>query len=379
MTEKWKLDEKTGRWAMLGGCILGGGGGGSEADGKRLLEKLEELPELYLTPLAELDPDSVVLSVSLVGAPAAKEQFISPEQMIRAVELFRQMDPELRLGGIITNENGWCATVNGWVQAAATGLPLLDASCNGRAHPTGVMGSMNLHRDASYVTIMTCAGGDPDRGRYVECAVRGSVSRAAPLIRAASVAAGGVVGVARNPVSAGYVAKNGAVGSISQAIELGRRYETGLLHSAEAAIRAAEEFLHGSVVCRGTVESLTLQTQHGFDVGRCVVDGMELTFWNEYITLTSPDGTRLATFPDLIMTIGAETGRPLTSAELREGTEVFVLRTGYRNLKLSPALFDREILLPVQTAVDREILQHLDFLPENAQENRGEKHPYRND
>jgi len=366
MAKRWKLDTQAGRWAMLGGCILGGGGGGSEADGKRLLEKLDELPELYLTPLSEIDEESVVLSVSLVGAPAAKEQFISPDQMVRAVELFRQMHPELCLGGIITNETGWCATVNGWVQAAAAGLPLLDASCNGRAHPTGVMGSMNLHRNPAYVTTMTCAGGDPGKGRYVECAVRGSVGRAASLIRAASVAAGGVVGVARNPVSAAYVAKNGAVGTISRAIELGRRYEAGLDRSVEAALQAAAEYLHGKVVCRGKVKSFTLQTQQGFDVGCCLVGGMELTFWNEYITLTAPNGKRLATFPDLVMTFDAATGRPLISAELREGAEVFVIQSGYRNLQLTPAIFDRDVLMPVQEAVRREILRHLDFLPEGT-------------
>ena len=100
-------------------------------------------------------------------------------------------------------------------QAAALGLPLVDAQCNGRANPTGVMGSMNLHRDPGYITTMTCAGGNPETGRYVEGVFRGTINRTAALVRAASVEAGGVVGVARNPVTAAYVRKNGAVGGIS--------------------------------------------------------------------------------------------------------------------------------------------------------------------
>lgn len=354
-----KLDTQAGRWAMLGGAILGGGGGGSDEMGNMLLTKLEELPELTLTPLDEIDPDAIILSASLVGAPAAKDQYLVPEHMIRTVELFRKMNPDIKLGGIMTNENGYCATVNGWVQAAATGLPFVDAQCNGRAHPTGVMGSMNLHRDPSYVTTMTYSGGDQKRGRYVEGVVIGTIDHTSPLIRAASVEAGGVVGVARNPVPASHVAKNGAVGGISQSIELGRRYEEGLKVSVQKAVENAVEYLHGEILCKGTVNDFTLRTEGGFDVGVGKVNGNELTFWNEYMTLTLPDGKRVATFPDLIMTIDAKTGRPLTSAHIHGGEEIYVIYTNRKNLNLSPTMFDRDLLAPIEDIIGREILKPL--------------------
>ena len=37
------------------------------------------------------------------------------------------------------------------------------------------------------------------------------------------------------------------------------------------------------------------------------------------------NGERLATFPDLIMTINAETGEPVTTAMMEEGLEVYVI------------------------------------------------------
>ena len=61
------------------------------------------------------------------------------------------------------------ATVNGWLQAAVLGLPLVDLPCNGRAHPTGVMGSMNLHKITDYKTVQACVGGNPETGSHVEC------------------------------------------------------------------------------------------------------------------------------------------------------------------------------------------------------------------
>lgn len=357
--ERMKLDKDAGRWAMLGGAILGGGGGGSSEMGEMLLGKLEELPPLTLTPLSEIDPDAIILSASLVGAPAAKEQYLLPEHMIRSVELFRKMNPDVKLGGIMTNENGYCATVNGWVQAAACGLPFVDAQCNGRAHPTGVMGSMNLHRDPSYITTMTYSGGNPALGKYVEGIVVGTIDHTSPLIRAASVEAGGVVGVARNPVSAAHVMKNGAVGGISQSIELGRRYEEGLKVSVEKAVENAVEYLHGDILCRGTVDDFELRTEGGFDVGVGKVAGNELTFWNEYMTLTRADGTRVATFPDLIMTIDAKTGRALTSAYIHGGEDIYVIYTNRKNLNLAPTMYDRELLAPIEGIIGREILKPL--------------------
>lgn len=52
--EEFTLDKEAGRWAMLGGCILGGGGGGGAYLGEMILNKLSEAPPLRLTPLSEV-------------------------------------------------------------------------------------------------------------------------------------------------------------------------------------------------------------------------------------------------------------------------------------------------------------------------------------
>ena len=361
MKEKMILNTESGHYAMVGGAILGGGGGGSEEMGKSLLSKLADFPELKLVSLDDIDDDAIILSASLVGAPAAVEQYLEPKDMIRTVELFRESNPDVKLGGIMTNENGFCATVNGWVQAAATGLPFVDAQCNGRAHPTGVMGSMNLHKDPSFVTTMTFAGGNPAIARYVEGIVKGSIDHTATLVRAASAEAGGVVGVARNPVTAAHVRKNGAVNGISQSIELGRRYEEGLKTSVKAAVEAAVEYLDGNILICGKVDKYDIETRGGFDVGVLNIGGNELTFWNEYMTLTDKDGKRLATFPDLIMTIDAKTGRPMPTADIRKDEEVYIIYTDHSNLNLSPTMFDESLLAPIEGIVGRKILKYCEI------------------
>lgn len=59
---------------------------------------------------------------------------------------------------------------------------------------------------------------------------------------------------------------------------------------------------------------------------------VNMTFWNEYATVEK-DGERLATFPDLIMTINAKTGEPVTTAMMEEGLDVYVITTDKKNLK----------------------------------------------
>lgn len=215
----------------------------------------------------------------------------------------------------------------GWLQSAVLGIPLLDAPCNGRAHPTGIMGSMGLHRNKNYESKQTAAGGNPQTGRYLEVAVNGTLDNVAGLIRTSSVQAGGLVAVARNPVFAGYVKQHAAPGAITQCIDLGT-----VMLAAKAGGRnvpaATAEFLQGEIVATGTASAVTIETRGGFDVGLVVMQTakgkMELTFWNEYMTLEI-DGERVGTFPDLIATIDAGTGRPVNTAEIKAGQDIAIL------------------------------------------------------
>ena len=100
-----KLTEQHVRWAALGGAILGGGGGGSAVTGAETGELAVRFSPLELTPLDQIDPETVIVTASMVGAPAAQEKFVSPADMMRCVELFIK-STGIRPGGIITNENG---------------------------------------------------------------------------------------------------------------------------------------------------------------------------------------------------------------------------------------------------------------------------------
>lgn len=355
------LDEHAAEAAVLGGAVLGGGGGGAMSDGLAIARLAVQMGDVTLLPAAALADDKILLTVSAVGAPAARERYLRPAHYLRTVELFQQRFG-IRPDGLMTNECGGNATVNGWLQSAALGIPLVDAPCNGRAHPTGVMGSIGLHQDKDYLSRQVAVGGNPATGRYLEAAVSGSLETAAGLIRSASVQAGGLVAVARNPVAAGYAKRHAAVGAVRQSIELGK----AMLRQREKAPRqtaaAAAEQLQGKLVAAGRVVQVRIETRGGFDVGLITLDGAhgaaELTFWNEYMTLEI-DGQRLATFPDLLAMLEAATGTPLPTAQVREGLEVVVLYVPRQKLLLGAGMRDPELFRAAEQAVGKPLIAYV--------------------
>ncbi len=369
-------DEATARAAVLGGAVLGGGGGGYIDDGleRAVLALRVGRPELWT--LGEFvgahGPDALLLTVSAVGAPAAPERFIRPLDYLAAARLAIDGAPG-PVRGLITNENGGTATVNGWFQSAVLGLPVVDAPCNGRAHPTGKMGAMGLHARPGYTSLQAAVGGNPDTGRRVELVVRAPLSRAASLVRAAAVEAGGLVAVARDPQPASYVMEHGAPGAISQAIELGRRMLEAEAAGPQAVQAAVLDFLGGRLLGRGTVSAVHLETRGGFDAGHAIVTGedgsrLELTFWNEFMTaerLAAPgqgraEGAghaRLATFPDLIAVLAEATGLPVASAELAQDMAVAVVAAPRERLILGAGMRFPELLREAETAVGRWLLE----------------------
>ena len=82
-----------------------------------------------------------------------------------------------------------------------------------------------------------------------------------------------------------------------------------------------------------------------------------MTFWNEFMT-ADMDGKRLGTFPDLIMTVDAETGLPVTTAEISKGQNVIVVLVPARNLPLGAGMYCRELMAPVEEIVRRPILSY---------------------
>lgn len=336
--------------AVYGGCILGGGGGGWIDDGLEKTELAFSLGNPELITVDELKDSDFAACVSLVGAPSAKEMYVDSDQLINTVKRMQQ-EFDQPIKALMTNENGASTTINGWLQAAATGLPFLDAPSNGRAHPTGLMGSMNLSEVADYQSVQTFAGGKNEK--KVEGSITGMLDLTSSAVRAISVQAGGMVGVCRNPVDIPYIKENAAVGAISQAMALGKEFLS--VPEGPERIEKAVSFLKGRIIHSGKVSHFQLDETGGFDVGYVRIDDLELTFWNEYMT-AEMNGQRKGTFPDLIMTFDVDTGKPLVSAEIKEGIRIAVISVPKENLLLSSTMYNQKLLKAVEPIINKSII-----------------------
>jgi DUF917 family protein len=341
---KRKLTELDVQAAIRGGAILGGGGGGLIDAGERAARLALEIGPPELWSVDEFDDEACTATMALVGAPAAPNPYVRPAHLLRSLDLLRaELPPGRDLVALHSNENGAETTVNGWIHAALSGLPVIDLACNGRAHPSSVMGALGLHTEESYQSIQAWAGGAPEV--YNEGVVRGRIEKTSALVRRASVESGGLVAVARNPVSIGYARRHGAPGAISHAIEVGRAH-------IERGLQGAVEVLGARIVAEGTVTRYDCRQQEGLDVGLVQLDdvaGTTLRFINEYM-LAVQTGQRIAKFPELIMTFD-EAGLPIVSAKVRTGMRIAVLVAPIARLLLSRTMHMPELYEPLEASL----------------------------
>jgi uncharacterized protein len=342
--------------AVAGGSVLAAGGGGWVKHGYLVGRTAVSYGTPRLATLDEIPDDATIATVSAIGAPAARDWEMQPSDYVRALRLLTEALDE-PLTGTITAQNGSSTTCNGWVQSAVLGTLVIDAAGDGRAHPTGKMGSMGLAADPDHRTVQAAAGGNRAQGRYLELTTRGPVRHTAEVLRTAAVASGGFIAAARNPLPAAYVREHGAVGAISFALRLGEEILSAEAAGAEAVVEAITTSLGGRIVGRGAVRGKRLRTEGGFDVGGLHAGELELGFVNEYMTVES-GGERLATFPDVITTLAAGNGRPVSIADVRDGDEVAVLAVDKSSVPLGAGVREPSVYPEVEEMLEKPLAEH---------------------
>jgi DUF917 family protein len=312
-----------------------------------------------------LDPGDIVVTVTAIGAPAATGWQMLAADYIKAVTLLQE-----RLGkkivGTMTPQNGCSSSINGWVQAAALGLVVVDAVGDMRAHPTGKMGSIGLTSDPTYVTTQVVVGGKRETGTYLEVVATGSVAATANVLRTAADQAGGFIAAARHPLPASYIKEHAALGGISRAIALGEAMLTAQPGGPEAVIRAITSTTLGKILARGKVVSNKYKTGGGFDIGKTVVDSGKKQFtlhlMNEFMAVDS-DGERLTTYPDVITVLSLETGFPLSVSEIKPGQDVGIFTINKQHLPLSTGVYDPAVYPEVEKALGIKIAEYALWQP----------------
>ena len=356
MKDNIRVDKSTAGAMILGGAILGGGGGGAIADGKNIANNALSAGFSSIKSCHSLNPDEIIVTVSIVGAPSTGANSLSAQDYARSFELFLDRS-KIDVHGIVTNEIGAFAIANGWIQSTQLGIPVIDAPCNGRAHPTGMMGAMGLNRVENYLSMQAVVGGNSRKGTHVEAFFSGSLEEVSQKVLQASIKAEGFVAVTRNPVPAAYVLEHGAPGAIYMALSLGRIFHLHRKPEPDVVLSELPSRFHAKVIAHGIVEESNLAMRGGFDVGSFSVESdgkrFETAFCNEYMVLKS-GGMRIATFPDLIMTLDAETGMPIISSEIQEGLSIIIFVIPAKHLILGAGVKDPLLYQPIEKCIDKQ-------------------------
>ena len=342
--------------AVAGGSVLAAGGGGWVDHGLLVGTTAVQYGTPRLATLDEVDPDAMVATVSAIGAPAAVGWEMRPGDYVRALQLLMEAVPD-PIVGTVTAQNGSSTTCNGWVASAVLGTLVIDAAGDGRAHPTGKMGSFGLAADDDYETVQAVAGGNRAEKRYLEVVTRGTVRHTANVLRTAADRSGGFISCARNPLPASFVADHAAVGAISFALALGEAIIAVRDAGARRMIEVTAEHLGGALLAEGPVRSRQLRTENAFDIGTVTVGDLELGFVNEYLTAES-GGERLATFPDVLTTLSVKTGKIISIANLREGDEVAVLHVPKANVPLGDGVREPSVYPEVEAMLGKPIAEY---------------------
>jgi DUF917 family protein len=126
----------------------------------------------------------------------------------------------------------------------------------------------------------------------------------------------------------------------------------------EATIAAIVETLGGRELGRGPVTRHDITLQHNWEVGTLAVDvggaEIEIAVCNEYMA-ADRDGERIATFPDLIVTLSPRDGMPTAAARLQSGVETVLVVVPRDRIPLGAGVYDASVYPEVEALIGKSL------------------------
>jgi DUF917 family protein len=341
---EWFLSELDLEYIALGAAVLGTGGGGSAYIGKlRAWEQLRSGRRIRVISPESLRDNDLVISIGGIGAPTVSiEKFEQGEEGYRAVQAIEQVVGR-RAAALMSDEIGGSNAIEPLIAAAQTDLPVVDVDGMGRAFPELQMCTFFIYGLAPAPGALC-----DEKGNTVIFSEVQSALWLEKLARAGTVAMGCTATFALPPISGWQVKAWGVKYTVSQAWRLGRAVVQARAEKRDpvAAILAQEG---GQPLFRGKIVDVVRWTTGGFARGRLEIEGFEyyagstlqIEFQNENLIAHLNEAV-VATVPDLICIVDSETGRPISTEEIRYGLRVAVL-----GIPCSPLLRTPEALAVV--------------------------------
>jgi uncharacterized protein len=309
-----------------GSAILASGGGGDPYLGTLAALSAHERygPPVLIEP-SEVPDEEMVACPAVSGAPMPfiEKLTLGPELDTAYEALTRRIGRPLH--ALMPIEAGGVNMMIPFLMGARLGLPIVDADCMGRAFPEAPLVTLTLYD----INMCPIAIADEHGNSVVVEAIDNHW--ADPLCRAAYVEFGATAACCEAAITGAQLRQAAVQGSISQACEIGAAIrEAG--ERKEDPVAGLLEATAGYELFRGKIVDVERRTERGWTLGTVVVEGFDRTansrltlqFRNENLLARLDSGEVLASVPDIITVIDADTGQAITTERLRYGFRVVI-------------------------------------------------------
>jgi DUF917 family protein len=309
-----------------GSAVLGTGGGGDPYLGTLAAVQASRLHgPPTLVDADELEDDATVVFPFVVGSPVpGVEKLPFGPELVRVLSALEKHLGR-RIDAVMSAEIGGANSMVPIVLAAQARIPVVDGDLIGRAFPEIQLTSLTMHGiGASPMAI----GDERDNVSILNMVDNHWIERVA---RAISVSFGAICAGAAYAINGRQARDFTLRGTIDYAERIGRETRLAVAEKRDA-LQAILEVTDGSVLFTGKIVDVDRRTQQGWALGNAVLEGidadagrtMTLRFQNENL-VAAVDDAIVASVPDLITVIDAESGNAIMTEQLRYGFRVVVI------------------------------------------------------
>lgn len=326
---------------IAAGCrILGCGGGG---DPYQEYLKAKAIVRRHPGTIKVVSPeylpdDSLVGWTGCMGSPEVSMERLENDECLKAHEELMRVIKSPPVSGFLSLEIGGGNGVVNLSVSAHFGVPCIDADFMGRAYPTTWQTTPNVYGSPNGDALVpsTIASGD---GSFITMTKSRTDKGVDKILRAACVEMGCRAGKSLSPKTAKAVREQAVTNTVSLAWWIGRAValEKNITDKAQRIVDEVGGLESAAILGQGKITSVERVLKTGHTYGVLEVDGtlgdgtkavMKIPFKNENAfveAISNGESKILASVPDLIAVIDAETGEGLGTPEYKYGLKVVII------------------------------------------------------
>ncbi|KAL4758794.1 uncharacterized protein BDW70DRAFT_169933 [Aspergillus foveolatus] len=324
------------------GCkVLGCGGGGDPyQEYLKVSALVQKNPGTVRVVSPDYLPDDALVGwTGNMGSPEVSLERLENDECLKAHEELMRATGSPKVSGFMALEIGGGNGVLNLGVAARFGVPCIDADYMGRAYPTTWQVTANVYgtERGEALVPMTIASGD---GSFITMTASRTDKLVDKILRASCVEMGCRAGSAGPPKTSKTVREQAVTNTVSLAWWIGRAIalEKTISDRAKRIIDELGGPGSAAILGEGKITSVERVLRTGHTYGVLEVDGslpdgtkvlIRIPFKNEnaFVEAVLPSGESriLASVPDLIAVLDAETGAGLGTPEYKYGLKVMII------------------------------------------------------